>query len=174
MDSQDLQKDFTMQEIVDVDTGQVAVRQGTFLLRANAIGSCIVVAVYDSRTKTAGMAHVMLPDQAPDKAMLKTKYAYDSIEHLFDLMVQTGSNPTDIEVCLIGAGNVLCKEDDTICKSNIQSVTAILAEKHVPVRASVLGGIERKSALLDAEAGCVSYTRGDGPVHVLWKSGQGA
>jgi len=33
-----------MKEIVDVNTGEVAVRSGEFILRAMAIGSCIVVA----------------------------------------------------------------------------------------------------------------------------------
>lgn len=158
-----------MQEIVDVDTGRVAVRQGTYILRANAIGSCIAVAAYDAKTKTAGMAHIMLPDKAPAKETLKTKYAYDSIEHLLDLMVKAGSKVVDIEVCLIGAGNVLCKPDDTICQSNIESVTTILAAIRLPVRSSVLGGTERKNALLDARTGCVSYTQGDRPVALLWR-----
>ena len=162
-----------MQEIVDVDTGQVAVKQGAFILRANAIGSCIAVAAYDAKTKTAGMAHIMLPDKAPDKETFKTKYAYDSIEHLLDLMIQAGSKVADIEVCLIGAGNVLRKADDTICQSNIESVTAILAAIRLPVRSSILGGTERKSALLDAQTGRVSYTQGDRPVTLLWRPEEG-
>jgi len=156
-------------DIIDVDTGQVAVKRGPFLLRANAIGSCIAVAAYDAKTGIAGMAHVMLPDKAPGKEMLKTKYAFDSIEYLFDLMVQAGSNPADIEVCLVGAGNVLRKDDDTICQCNIQSVTSILEERKIPIRGSVLGGTERKSALLDAETGSVSYTRADHAAELLWQ-----
>lgn len=162
-----------MKEVIDVDTGQVAVRQGCVLLRANAIGSCIAVAAYDAKTKIAGMAHVMLPDKAPGKETFKTKYAYDSIEHLLALMIQAGSNAADIEVCLVGAGNVLRKDNDTICQSNIESVTAILATIRIPVRRSVLGGYDRKSALLDAETGCVSYTQGDHPAVLLWQPEDG-
>lgn len=163
-----------MHEIIDVDTGQIAVRRGPFLLRANAIGSCIAVAAYDAHTKTAGMAHIMLPGQATAKTQLKTKYAHDSIESLFDRMVRVGAKMADIEVCLVGAGNVLRKADDTICKDNTQSVTAILAEKNIPVRGSVLGGYERKSALLNAETGCVRYTEGDRPPALLWQPEKGA
>ena len=64
-----------MREIIDVNTGEVFVGNGTLTLRALAIGSCIVIAAYDLKTKNAGMAHIMLPDTAPEKFREKTKYA---------------------------------------------------------------------------------------------------
>lgn len=158
-----------MRQIMDVDTGHVMVRPSGFILRANAIGSCIAVAAYDGTAKIAGMAHVMLPGRAPETAGQKTKYAVDAIGHMIELMLRHGAKKPRIEVGLIGAGNVLCKEDDTICSSNIQSVTAILADTNTPVCASSLGGYKRRTALLDASTGCLSYTLGDGPVTLLWR-----
>jgi len=158
-----------MQEISDVNTGQVVVKRGAAMLRAIAIGSCIVAAAYDPRTKNAGMSHIMLPGPAPQGSSEKTKSAFNSIEHLLNQMIESGSVFSDIEVCLVGAGNILRREDDTICQSNIQSVTAILVGKNIPVRASILGGHERKSVFLDAQNGCVSYSEGDGSVRLLWR-----
>ena len=160
---------FRMRRIVDVDTGYVMARPSGFILRVNAIGSCIAVAAYDGTAKIAGMAHVMLPGRAPETAGHKTKYAVDAIEHMIELMLQHGAKKSRIEVALIGAGNVLCKKDDTICESNIKSVIATLAETNIPVRTSSLGGRQRRSALLDTCTGCLSYTQGDGPVTLLWQ-----
>jgi chemotaxis protein CheD len=158
-----------MQKIFDVNTGQVAVTRGTVMLQAIAIGSCIAVAAYDSKTKNAGMSHIMLAGLAPEGNCEKTRYALNSIEHLFNQMIESGSVVGDIEVCLVGAGNFLRKKDDTICQSNIQSVTAILAGKNIPVRASILGGYERKSVFLDVQTGRISYSQGDGSVRLLWQ-----
>jgi chemotaxis protein CheD len=159
-----------MQEIIDVNTGQVAVRRGDIRLRSMAIGSCIAITAYDPKTKTAGLAHIMLPDSAPEKSDKKTKYAFNGIDQMLREMIESGSAIDDIEACLVGAGNVLQKKDDTICKNNIRSIAAILLEKNIPVRASVLGGQERKSVLLDAQTGCVFFTQGNGCEKMLWDS----
>lgn len=59
-------KKIEMKEIIDVNTGEVAVRSGEFILRAIAIVSCVVVAAYDSKAKIAGMIHIMLSGHAPE------------------------------------------------------------------------------------------------------------
>jgi len=155
-------------EEININTGEVAVCRGKFVLRAMAIGSCVVVAAYDPKAKVAGMAHIMLPGRAPEKSSKKTKYAVDGIEQLLSQMLESGSDINNIEACLIGAGNVLKKEDDAICVNNIKSVTAILAEKNIPVRARSIGGTIRRSASLDVELGIVSCTEGDGRKKQLW------
>ena len=162
-----------MKEIIDVNTGEVAVQRGKFTLRAMAIGSCIVVTAYDPKVKIAGMAHIMLPGHAPEQSSEKTKYAADGIEQLLNRMLELGSGTNSIEVCLIGAGNVLRKKDDTICNDNINSVTSILEEKFISVKASVIGGHKRKSAFLDVETGSCSYTEGDNNEKPLWRHEMG-
>ena len=76
----------------------------------------------------------------------------------------------DLEACLVGAGNVLKKQDDTVCKNNIDSIIKLLKQRNVPVRAAVLGGTERKSISMDIESGSVYYTEGDREEKMLWKS----
>ena len=157
-----------MEEVVYVNTGEVKVAAGQAILRAIAIGSCIVVAALDSKKRIGAMAHVMLPGKAPRQFLEKTKYAFDAIEKMLGQMLEAGSKPDDIEVCLVGAGNVLEKENDTICDANIESVTGILEEKGISVKASVLGGRERKGIFLDTETGSISYTEGDEKEKTLW------
>jgi chemotaxis protein CheD len=158
-----------MEEVIYVNTGEAKVSEGEAILRAIAIGSCIVVAALDSKQKVGAMAHVMLPGKAPQQFLEKTKYAFDAIEKMLDQMLEAGSNVDDIEVCLVGAGNVLEKENDTICDANIESVTSILKEKGICIKASVLGGTERKGVVLDTETGSISYTEGDEKEKTLWQ-----
>lgn len=159
-----------MKKIIDVSTGEVKISSGRTMLRAIAIGSCVVIAAYDSTKKTAAMAHIMLPGTAPAKGGLgKTKYAAEAIDLLLKQMAAAGSAIVDIEACLVGAGNVLQKDDDTICKDNIKSATQLLKEKGVAVRAAVLGGTQRKGVFLDAESGRISYTEGDKGEKLLWQ-----
>jgi chemotaxis protein CheD len=157
-----------MNEILDINTGQIAVRRGRCLLRAMALGSCIAVAAYDSRARVAGMAHIMLPGGTPQRGANDARYAVFGIAALLDQMREAGCSKEGIEVCLVGGGNVLRHERDTICRDNILSVTEILQDKSIPIRASVLGGNERKSAFLDAATGRVSFSEGSGTVRVLW------
>ena len=159
-----------MREVVDVNTGEVEIRKGEFILRSTAIGSCLVITAYDARNKIGALAHIMLPDKAPQPSSNKTKYAVDAIEEMERGLISNGTKKEDIEVCIVGAGNVLKKADDNICHANIESVIRILRQKRIVIKAAVLGGVERKAVTLDIERGAVFYTEGDSVEKLLWSS----
>jgi chemotaxis protein CheD len=158
-----------LKEIIDVNTGQVRLGRSNDILRSLAIGSCIAVAAYDYRDGTGAMAHIMLPGVAPENAMEKTRYAEDAIEEIVGLMNFDYSRKSNIEVCLVGAGNVLQRRGDTICVENIRSTIEVLERKNIPIRATALGGTERKSIFLDVESGKVTCSIGDGQKELLWE-----
>ena len=158
-----------MKDIIDVNTGQVRTARNKTALRAMAIGSCIVITAYDRNNEAGAMAHIMLFGSAPGEESRKTKYAVDAVDELIKQMARTGTKKDDIEVVLVGGGNVLQKENDTICKRNIESVTELLKEKDIPVTASVLGGTQRKMVRLDVETGTVMYSEGNGKERLLCK-----
>lgn len=158
-----------MRKVIDVNTGEVKGCNDSSILRSVAIGSCIAIAAYSSGDKAGAIAHVMLPGKARESTDEKTRYAIDAIDELIRILGEFGVAQSDLEVCLVGAGNVLEKEDDTICDSNICSVNEILKEKNIPVIASVLGGVKRKSVLMDVASGKISYTEGDGRETPLWQ-----
>jgi len=161
----------TMREIVDVNTGQVKIGIEKIVLRSLAIGSCVVIAAYDPKKRLGAMAHVMLPGYSPQKSDPgeKTKYAADAIDYLLLQLTQAGTKIPNIVTFLVGAGNVLQKKDDTICKNNIRSITELLKEKQISVKAAVLGGTKRKSVFLDIDNAYISYTEGEGKETLLWK-----
>jgi chemotaxis protein CheD len=160
-----------MGKIVNVSTGEVKVGRKGKILKSTAIGSCVVIAAYYSGKNLGAMAHVMLPGKAPKNSYGEsTRYAADALGEMISRMTIKGANLCDLEAFLVGAGNVLKKQDDSVCKNNIESITQLLKEKHIPVRAAVLGGTERKGISMDIESGSVYYTEGDREEKVLWKS----
>lgn len=158
------------QQVIDVQIGQVKVGRGKVILQSKAIGSCIAIVAYDAVKKIGALAHVMLPGRAPaKKAAEKTKYAANAIDAIVSRMSELDSKKDDIEVVLVGGGNILQREDDTICNVNIESTLELLAEKGLKVRAQAVGGISRRSVSLNVERGIVSYTEGDSSEKLLWK-----
>jgi len=160
-----------MKKVIDVQIGEVSTGQGEIILESKAIGSCIAVVAYDAGGKTGAMAHIMLPGSAPasKKAGERTKYAADAVDAIISKMSDLGSTNDGIDVFLVGGGNVLNREDDTICKDNIESTLEILNRRGLKVKAQVVGGTKRRSVSLDIERGIVSYSEGDGSEKQLWK-----
>ncbi len=160
-----------MTKIVDVQIGQVKAGKGKVILQSKAIGSCVAIVAYDAIKSIGALAHVMLPGAAPaKKSVEKTKYTANAIDAIVNKMSKLGSKKDDIEVVLVGGGNVLNREDDTICKDNIESALKLLSEKQLKVRAQAVGGTARRSVSLDVEHGIVSYTEGDGGEKLLWRA----
>jgi chemotaxis protein CheD len=165
-ESQTFQKEI---KIIDVQTGEVNTGTKGTILRSSAIGSCVVVAAYDLKAQIGGLAHIMLPGKAPENTNYqKTRYANDAIEDLINKINLNGAEDNNIEVCLIGGANVLNRENDSIARDNINSVFEILKKRKLLIREKSLSGMERRSALLNIETGCLNYTIGDGAEMILW------
>jgi len=160
-----------MKEIIDVQIGQVKAGKGNVILQSKAIGSCVAIIAYDATKNIGALAHIMLPGSAPaKKAVEKTKYAANAIDTTLSQMERLSSKEDDIEVALVGGGNILNREDDTICQANIESATQILREKNIPVRAQAVGGTVRRSVSLGVEEAIVSYTESNGSKKQLWRA----
>lgn len=157
---------------IDVNTGEVRSSNKPGLLRSIAIGSCIAIAGFDPVNKAGVIAHVMLPGKAPQNSDAKTKYAHDAIVELMRLFSEYGTKEEDIDVCLVGAGNVLKKEDDSVCQKNITSVTSLLKGRGIVAKAAVLGGTERKSVYMELPSGKIRYTQGNSEKMDLWNANE--
>ncbi len=163
-----------MKKIVDVQIGQVKAGKGKVILQSKAIGSCVAIVAYDATKNVGALAHVMRPGRAPAKKKVeKTKYTANAIDAIVNKMSKLGSKKDDIEVVLVGGGNILNREDDTICKANIESILGLLGKKGLEVRAQAVGGTARRSVSLDVESGKIFYTEGEGNEKVLWETGKG-
>ena len=159
-----------MNKIVYVNTGQVKSGDKNTILNSGAIGSCVVICVYNSLLKTGAMAHIMLPDVAPTGQEENTRYASNAILELMELMNKNNSQSNKLETCIIGGANVLKRQNDTIGKNNIASVEKLLDEKGIKICVKAVGGYERRTAIFDIENGCINYTEGDSKGKILWKT----
>jgi chemotaxis protein CheD len=159
-------------ETIEVLAGEVKMGIAGSILKSVGIGSCVVIAAYDSRKKLGAMAHVMHHAiSATDNVYEpKTLYANDAINALLIDIGRAGSSVADIEVCLAGGANVLRRDHDTIWKDNVDSVIKLLSEKGINVVAQSVGGTERRSVSLDCETGTVTCVLGNEKEKILWKA----
>jgi chemotaxis protein CheD len=158
-------------KVKDVQTGEVrATSDG--VLRASAVGSCVAVVMYDAKVAVGGLAHVMLPGASPDDRKAQpTRYAEDGIRELVRAMTDMGAQIERLAAFMVGGGNILERDDDTICEANIRSVVRVLAEKGIRLSSSEVGGTARRSVSLDVASGRVVYTVGDSGPNLLWEPG---
>jgi chemotaxis receptor (MCP) glutamine deamidase CheD len=157
-----------MNHMIHVNTGEVKGGHDHAVLQSTPIGSCVVIMAWSTFRKFGIMAHVMLPGCAPEAAPIPTRYSINAIEAIADNMAPY-AHLTDTGVCLIGAANVLKKADDTICNSNIHSITNHLKYKGIPVHAALLGGNQRRMACLYVHEGRMTYTEGESREKTLWQ-----
>lgn len=161
-----------MKRIIDVYTGEVKAGDKDTILKSNGIGSCVVVVAYDSIKKVGALAHVMVPGTAPEKKVTqRTRYAENAIDELIEQMTYLGADVNHLETCLVGGGNVLNRDDDTICHENLASVVKLLHEKGIKIRQRAVGGTKRRTIVFDIEKGRVFYTEGNSKEMLLWKAG---
>jgi len=112
-----------MKETIYVNTGAIAYGGENIILNSGAIGSCIVVTVFDQENHNGAMAHIMLPGKSQEKPYNSlNKYASDAIKTLHNHFVGKSSKFENLVCCMVGGANVLCKKDDILCDRIIKSV----------------------------------------------------
>lgn len=160
-----------MDDPINVLTGEVKLARANAILKSAAIGSCIVVtALYPSKDIGA-MAHIMLPGKAPEGIKDKRfRFAEDAINEMMDLLNVTTEESRNVKICLVGAGNVLKRDDDSICRNITGSVLEILDRKNLNIEARALGGTKRRSVIFNIAKGEVYFTEDGSPEILLWKN----
>jgi chemotaxis protein CheD len=153
-------------KFIDVDTGKVIVSSKPVTLRVMAIGSCVVVVVYDRNKKIGGLAHIMLPGRSPSRnSEDRTKYTEDAIDFLLDTVKKVGVRSEDLEVNLVGGANII--GEGSISEEIVSSVLGYLKKLGIEPKNKKTGGTERRSVSLDIESGKIFYTEGDSKTEEL-------
>jgi chemotaxis receptor (MCP) glutamine deamidase CheD len=76
-----------------------------------------------------------------------------------------------LKAFLIGGSNVLRRLNDTIGRSNIDSVEQVLFEKGIRIIGKEVGGYERRTAIFNIGDGVISFTEGDSKQKNIWITG---
>ncbi len=150
-----------MPEIYPVGMAEMRIAQTPAFLAAYGIGSCVIVAMYDSKTKIGGLAHVMLPDSSgiqQDRVNPK-KFADTAIPLLFQTLSHAGIYRGNAWVKLVGGAEMFPPTEDfsdNIGKQNCHAVESAVKKLGIPILAKELGGKVARSMELSLETGVIS------------------
>ncbi len=151
---------FKTENSINVGLGQIAIAKPPQVLVSIGVGSCVVVCIYDARTKTAGMAHIMLPGRnethPPARSSeMPAKYADSAIENLlreFRKMKITDFKSLSIRI-VGGAQLFKFKQVPNIGEKNIRAIREALRKRGLRITAEEVGGNVGRSVWFIADSG---------------------
>lgn len=125
------------------------------------LGSCIGIALYDRRSKLAGLSHIMLPDSTQFKNVTNPmKFADLAIPLLIKKMEAKGCQKRNLIAKIAGGASMFSFSDKSmvgdIGKRNIQAVKKSLSEERIQIIAEDVGGNKGRTMILDALNGKVT------------------
>lgn len=123
-------------------------------LVAHGLGSCIALCLYDALTGVAGMAHIVLPGEAPG-GVPNARYARSALPALHQAMVGRGASANmrryqariagGAQVLVIGGGGSLPRVGDR----NVEAVRDELSRAAIPCCAEQVGGGKGRTVRFD-------------------------
>jgi chemotaxis protein CheD len=135
----------TLENLIKVGMADLNVAHQNGVLKTTGLGSCVGVTLYDSRSKVAGMAHVMLPSSeiAREGSLNIAKYADTAIPELISRMEKLGANISKLEAKLAGGAQMFAfaGNNDTmrIGPRNVESCKEMLNRYKIPILAEDTG-----------------------------------
>jgi len=95
---------------------------------STVLGSCISACVHDARLNVGGMNHFMLPLDASGQnswgtaASAPTRYGNVAMERLINDILKLGGRRQDLEIKLVGGGQMLAQTGNDVGARNIEFV----------------------------------------------------
>jgi chemotaxis protein CheD len=136
----------TQGALIKVGMADLQVTSGGGVLKTTGLGSCVGVTLYDPKTKTAGMAHIMLPDSsiAREGVLNKAKYADTAIPEMVEQMVRLGASVPRMVAKLAGGAQMFAfnavHDSMRIGPRNAEACKEQLMRLAIPVVAEDTGG----------------------------------
>ena len=125
------------------------------------LGSCVGIALYDSRNRLGGLAHIMLPDssQFQDRSN-RAKFADLAIPDLVAALGRQGARPGRLVAKIAGGAQMFNSGDRhlsllNIGQRNAAMVRKTLADLAIPLVAEDTGGNYGRTMIFDLEKGDV-------------------
>jgi chemotaxis protein CheD len=144
------------EERVHVKIGEIKVARCAGTLYTIGLGSCVAVALYDSKERVAGLAHVMLPEET-NRRHTPGRFAPTAIPEMVRLMEMAGARPRGVFARIVGGAamfaSVLPAEGLRLGVRNIDAVRAALREAEIPLRGEDVGGSYGRSVYFTASDG---------------------
>jgi chemotaxis protein CheD len=134
-----------MAAVIKVGMADLKVTRAPDSLQTCGLGSCVGICLWDTVTKVAGMAHIMLPDSKQSKSQgNKAKFADTAVPLLIEMMVAMGANKTRLVAKIAGGAQMFTfygKNDIMrIGERNTEAVKSALEKEKIRLLAQDTGG----------------------------------
>ena len=147
-----------MSELIKVGLADYKTGKFPDSLITYGLGSCIGIAVFDSRTKLGGLAHIMLPDSSQARATENpAKFADKCLPIMITELLNKGASKANMQAKIAGGAQMFALNKATdimrIGERNEESVRATLKSLNIPIIASDTGGNYGRTVELSLETG---------------------
>ncbi|MHC6179270.1 chemotaxis protein CheD [Clostridium sp. JNZ X4-2] len=124
------------------------------------LGSCVGIALYDSRINIGGLAHIMLPDSTQfSSAKNPLKFADLAVPLLIEKLEKLGVNRRNLRAKIAGGASMFNFSDKSmimdIGNRNGIAVKNILKKYSISILAEDLGGNKGRTMIFDTSDGGV-------------------
>lgn len=152
-----------MPAVYPVGMAELRIGQEPDVLAAYGVGSCVIVIMFDPRSKKGGLAHVVLPDSAgiSQERLNPRKFADTAIPLLFQTLAHAGAYRSSVWAKMVGGAEMFPLTEDhntRIGAKNSEAVESALTKLGVPIQGKELGGSCGRSVELHLDTGKVSVT----------------
>lgn len=134
-----------MENLIKVGMADLQCMSHPSILTTLGLGSCVGIALYDSKTKIIGMAHIMLPSslQARNNSN-SAKFADSAITCLLEGMIKMGAVRSNIVAKIAGGSQMFAFSESSdmmrIGTRNVISTKEKLDELKIPILSEDTGG----------------------------------
>lgn len=133
-------------QIVKVGIADMNIAKAPDKIRTSGLGSCVGVVLYDERSTTVGMIHVMLPDSSLGRAeaINIAKFADTGIPAMVEQLKIEGIQPYKLKAKIAGGAQMFqfstTSETMRIGPRNVEAVKEYLKKFSIPIIAEDTGG----------------------------------
>ncbi|MFJ7824930.1 chemotaxis protein CheD [Psychrobacillus sp. NPDC096623] len=133
-------------QIVKVGIADMNIAKAPDKIRTSGLGSCVGVVLYDERSTTVGMVHVMLPDSSLGRTnnINLAKFADTGITAMVEQLKLEGIQPYKLKAKIAGGAQMFqftsSKDTMRIGPRNIEAVKEYLDKYSIPIVAEDTGG----------------------------------
>ena len=152
-----------MPEIYPVGMAELRIAREPDVLAAYGIGSCVIVAMYDPKSRIGGMSHIMLPESTAvrQENVNPRKFADTAVPLLFQALSHAGVYKSSIWAKVIGGAEMFPATEDfkgTIGEKNTKASLIALQSLGIPVIGKEVGGLSGRSMEMDLSTGRIALS----------------
>lgn len=133
-------------QIVKVGIADMNIAKAPDKIRTSGLGSCVGVVLYDERSTTVGMVHVMLPDSSLGRTetINIAKFADTGITAMVEQLKIEGIQPYKLKAKIAGGAQMFqfssTRDTMRIGPRNVEAVKEYLKKYSIPIVAEDTGG----------------------------------